>query len=115
MHLAVELGQEIGMPLELGPLVNNTITRFDDNGCRGQEDMLEIIRDFMQRFGIDAYLSGPNGETSQVLRTIGLLKPAQPVRNRKQDNVGEHPNPYVVRQQLRDARNQCFGERAVYQ
>lgn len=53
MHLAVELGKASGVPLELGLLVKDTITRFRDNGGRGKEDMLEIIRDFMHRSGVD--------------------------------------------------------------
>ena len=52
MHLGVELGKEIGVPLELSPLVEAVITRFRDGG-HGQEDITEIIRDFMQRSGVD--------------------------------------------------------------
>ena len=53
MYLAVELGKESGVPSELGLLVNDIITRFRDDGGRGKEDMLEIIRDFMHRSGVD--------------------------------------------------------------
>jgi 3-hydroxyisobutyrate dehydrogenase len=52
MHLGVELGKETGVPLELSPLVEAVITRFHDGG-HGQEDITEIIRDFMQRSGVD--------------------------------------------------------------
>ncbi len=52
MHLGVQLGKEIGVPLELSPLVEAVITRFRDGG-HGQEDITEIIRDFMQRSGVD--------------------------------------------------------------
>ena len=52
MHLGVELGKEIGVPLELSPLVEAVITRFRDGG-HGQEDITEIIRDFMERSGVD--------------------------------------------------------------
>lgn len=52
MHLGVELGKEVGVPLELSPLVEAIITRFRDGG-HGQEDTMEIIRDFMQRSGVD--------------------------------------------------------------
>ena len=52
MHLGVELGQELGVPLELSPLVEDIITRFRDGG-RGQADINEIIHDFLQRSGVD--------------------------------------------------------------
>ncbi len=52
VHLAVELGRELDIPLELGPLVEDVFRRFCDAG-RGQEDQLEIMRDFMQRSGVD--------------------------------------------------------------
>ena len=58
MNLVVELGKEIGVPLELSPLVEAVITRFRDGG-HGQEDITEIIRDFMQRSGVDM----PKGST----------------------------------------------------
>jgi 3-hydroxyisobutyrate dehydrogenase-like beta-hydroxyacid dehydrogenase len=50
--LAVELGRELDIPIELGPLVEDIFRRFCDQG-RGQEDQLEIMRDFMQRSGVD--------------------------------------------------------------
>lgn len=52
VHLAVELGRELDIPIELGPLVEDIFRRFCDQG-RGQEDQLEIMRDFMQRSGVD--------------------------------------------------------------
>ena len=52
MHLGVVLGKELGVPLELGPLVEATITRFRD-GSHGQEDLMEIMRTFMQRSGVN--------------------------------------------------------------
>ncbi len=52
MRLGVELGRELGVPLEVGPLVETLITRFRDAG-HGQEDTLEYIRDYMQRSGVD--------------------------------------------------------------
>jgi 3-hydroxyisobutyrate dehydrogenase-like beta-hydroxyacid dehydrogenase len=58
MHLGVELGKEIGVPLELSPLVEASITRFRDAG-HGQEDFVEMIRAFMQRSGVDL----PKGST----------------------------------------------------
>jgi 3-hydroxyisobutyrate dehydrogenase-like beta-hydroxyacid dehydrogenase len=53
VHLAVELGRELDIPIELGPLVEDIFRRFCDAG-RGQEDQLEIMRDFMRRSGVDA-------------------------------------------------------------
>ena len=52
VQLAVELGRELDIPLELGPLVEDVFRRFCDAG-RGQEDQLEIMRDFMERSGVD--------------------------------------------------------------
>ena len=52
VHLAVELGRELDIPMELGPLVEDIFRRFCDAG-RGQEDQLEIMRDFMERSGVD--------------------------------------------------------------
>ena len=52
MRLCVELGRELGVPLDVGPLVEKLITRFRDAG-HGQEDTLQYIRDYMQRSGLD--------------------------------------------------------------
>ena len=52
MRLCVELGRELSVPLEAGPLVETLITRFRDAG-HGQEDTLEYIRDYMQRSGVE--------------------------------------------------------------
>ena len=52
VHLAVELGRELDIPMELGPLVEDIFRRFCDAG-RGQEDQLDIMRDFMERSGGD--------------------------------------------------------------
>ena len=52
VHLAVELGRALDIPIELGPLVEDIFKRFCDAG-RGQEDQLEIMRDFMERSGVE--------------------------------------------------------------
>ncbi len=52
VHLAVELGRELDIPIELGPLVEDIFRRFCNAG-RGQEDQLEIMRDFMRRSGVE--------------------------------------------------------------
>ena len=52
MHLGVELGKEIGVPLAVSPLVEALLTRFRDAG-NGQEDTLEYLRDYMQRSGVN--------------------------------------------------------------
>lgn len=52
MRLCVELGRELDVPLEAGPLVETLIMQFRDAG-HGQEDTLTYIRDYMQRSGVD--------------------------------------------------------------
>ena len=52
MRLCVELGSELGVPLEAGQLVEELITAFRDAG-HGQEDTLTYIRDYMRRSGVD--------------------------------------------------------------
>ncbi len=52
MDLGVELGREIGVPLEVSPLVKTIIARFLDQG-RGDEDITEIIREFVRRSGYE--------------------------------------------------------------
>ena len=52
LRLCVELGGELGVPLEVGPLVETLVTRYRDAG-HGQKDTLEYIRDYLQRSGAD--------------------------------------------------------------
>ena len=52
MHLGLELAKEMGTPLELTSLVDTVFTRLCDDGL-GQGDQTEIVREFMQRAGID--------------------------------------------------------------
>ncbi len=58
MHLGVQLGGETGVPLEISPLVERVITRFRDEGGAG-EDIIEFIRDFMQRSGVEMPTASP--------------------------------------------------------
>ncbi len=53
MNLAVPLARELGVPVELGETTEAIITRFRDDGDRGEDDMNEIIRDYTQRSGLD--------------------------------------------------------------
>ncbi len=53
MNLAVSLANELGVPVELGETTEAMITRFRDDGDRGEDDMNEIIRDCPQRSGVD--------------------------------------------------------------
>jgi 3-hydroxyisobutyrate dehydrogenase-like beta-hydroxyacid dehydrogenase len=50
--LAVELGKEVDVPAEVGPLVETIVTRFRDAG-HGQDDLLALVRDFVQRSGVN--------------------------------------------------------------
>ncbi len=52
LRLCVELGRELGVPLDAGPLVESLVTRYRDAG-HGQQDTLEYIRDYMRRSGVD--------------------------------------------------------------
>ena len=52
LRLCVELGRELGVPLDAGPLVESLVTRYRDAG-HGQEDTLEYIRDYLRRSGVD--------------------------------------------------------------
>ena len=49
MQLAVDLGRQLDVPLELSPLVEDMIRRYCADGRRGQEDIIELIGDFMRR------------------------------------------------------------------
>ncbi len=60
MRLGVELGGDLGVPLEVAPLVETLITRFRDAG-HGQEDTLEYIRDYMRRSSVDLANWGSGG------------------------------------------------------
>ena len=51
IHLAIELGKEVKVPAEVGPLAETLLTRFRDAG-HGQDDLLALVRDFVQRSGV---------------------------------------------------------------
>ena len=59
MNLVVELGRELGVPLEVGPLTEDIITHFCDRGY-GEVDINEIINDFLQRSGVDIGIKKDN-------------------------------------------------------
>ena len=52
VHLAVELAKECGVPAEVGPLVEQALTRFRDAG-HGGDDIMAIVHDIVQRSGVD--------------------------------------------------------------
>ncbi len=52
MHLGVELGRTLDIPLEIGPMVEDILRRFQDQG-NAQADLLEYIGDYFERSGID--------------------------------------------------------------
>ncbi len=52
MHLGVELGRDLGVPIELGRMVEDIFTRF--RGAEGgQDDILAFIGDLMRRSGVE--------------------------------------------------------------
>ena len=53
MCLGVELGQELGVPLEVGPLVRDLLVRFRDGGDRGTDEFTDMIPDLLRHSGID--------------------------------------------------------------
>ena len=52
VHLAVELARECDVPVEVGRLVEEALTRFRDAG-HGQDDIMAIVHDIVQRSGVD--------------------------------------------------------------
>jgi 3-hydroxyisobutyrate dehydrogenase-like beta-hydroxyacid dehydrogenase len=53
MRLGVEIGSELGVPLEVSPLVRDLIVRFRDGGDRGQDEFTDMIPDLLLRSGVD--------------------------------------------------------------
>ncbi len=52
MHLAVELGRTLDVPLEISPVVEEMLRGFQDRG-NAQADLLEYIGDYLKRSGVD--------------------------------------------------------------
>ncbi len=52
MHLGVKLGRALDVPLEISPVVEEMLRRFQDRG-NAQADLLEYIGDYLKRSGID--------------------------------------------------------------
>ncbi|MXX02924.1 MAG: NAD(P)-dependent oxidoreductase [Gemmatimonadetes bacterium] len=52
MHLGVELGRSLDVPLEIAPMVEDLLRRFQDRG-NAQADLLEYIGDYLKRAGVD--------------------------------------------------------------
>ena len=53
MRLGVELGEELGVPLEVSPLVKDLIVRFRDRGQGDRDEFTEMIPDLLRRAGVD--------------------------------------------------------------
>lgn len=53
LRLGIELGSELGVPLEVGPLVRDLVVRFRDAGDRGQDEFTDMIPDLLRRSGVD--------------------------------------------------------------
>lgn len=52
MHLGVELGRALDVPLEIGPMVEEILRRYQDRG-NAQADLIEYIGDYFERAGVD--------------------------------------------------------------
>lgn len=52
MHLGVGLGRALEVPLEIGPMVEEILRRYQDEG-NAQADLLDYIGDYLERSGVD--------------------------------------------------------------
>ncbi len=52
MHLGVELGRSQDVPLEIAPMVEDLLRRYQDRG-NAQADLLEYLGDYLKRAGVD--------------------------------------------------------------
>ncbi len=53
MHLGVELGKALDVSLEIGPMVEDILRRFQDQG-NAQADLIAYIGDYLERSGTDS-------------------------------------------------------------
>ena len=53
MGLGVALGEALGVPLELSPLVRDLMVRFRDRGHGGPAEFTDMIPDLLRRAGVD--------------------------------------------------------------
>ena len=53
MRLGVALGEELGVPLEVSPLVKDLIVRFRDRSHRARDEFTGMIPDLLRRAGVD--------------------------------------------------------------
>ena len=51
MHLGVGLGRALEVPLEIGPMVEEILRRYQDTG-NAQADLLDYIGDYLERSGV---------------------------------------------------------------
>lgn len=52
MHLGVGLGRALEVPLEIGPMVEEILRRYQDEG-NAQADLLDYVGDYLERSGVD--------------------------------------------------------------
>ena len=52
MHLGVGLGRALEVPLEIGPMVEEILRRYQDEG-NAQADLLDYIGNYLERSGVD--------------------------------------------------------------
>ncbi len=52
MHLSVGLGRALEVPLEIGPMVEKILRRYQDEG-NAPADLLDYIGDYLERSGVD--------------------------------------------------------------
>lgn len=52
MHLGVELARSLDVPLEIGPIVEEILRRYQDEG-NAQADLLDFVGDYLERSGVD--------------------------------------------------------------
>ena len=53
MRLGVALGKELGVPLEVSPLVRDLMVRLRDRGQGDRDEFIDMIPDLLRRSGVD--------------------------------------------------------------